>query len=196
MAAEAGTRKTPAARQRAGTPPAPQATQPAQAQITSLGDPGQDDTAAQLAELRAELATLRQQAAAAPAPQPAPQRPAPPRPEVPDILGIPGLKPLLLTTPEDGDEPPARHALVYIDGEPITVPDEVSQSVTLEYMHLASGGREVDLMSAQDYLLTALLGEDGYARLRAYKHLTTEQLAWVLNTCNRIAIGALEIPKA
>jgi hypothetical protein len=192
--ARATTRKPAAARQQAGTPAPPPATEPATALITSLGDPGQD-TAAQLAALQAQVAQLQAQQAAAPAaPRAEVARPA--GPEAPDILGIPGLKPLVLTTPEDGDKPPGRHPLVYIDGEPITVPDEVSQSVTLEYMHRAGGGREIDLLAAQDYLLTAMLGEDGYARLRAYKHLTTEQLAWVLNTCNRIAIGALEIPKA
>ena len=54
----------------------------------------------------------------------------------------------------------------------------------------------MDLLTAQDYLLNAVLGEDGYKRLRAYKGLTTEQLAWVISICNRIALGALEIPKA
>ena len=51
-------------------------------------------------------------------------------------------------------------------------------------------------IAGTDYLLTELLGEDAYAELRACTSLTATQYAWIVTTCNRLAIGALELPKA
>ena len=186
MTATAKASRTPAARQRAGRPPAQPATQPAQATVTSLGDPS---AGAQLARLQAQIDSLRAAQAAAP-------HPALPagRPEDPDILGIPGLKPLRLSTTDVEPLSTGRHPLFYIDDREYTVPDEVPQSVALEFVHLAATG-DVGLLTAQDYLLTELLSDEAYAALRAYKYLTAAQLAWIIQTCVRIALGALETPK-
>lgn len=191
-----------AAEARAGTPPAQPATQPAAASITSLGEPSQD-----IAELRAEIAELRRERQerapleGSPIP-PQPQRPAlPVSPADPDILGIPGLKPLRLTT-DDDDKPVTRHPLFYIDGEAVTVPDEVSSTVTVNYLRIIGAdvendiGRGQALVAGQSYLLREMLGDDGYKRLCDYKPLTQPQLTWIIETCTRIALGTIEIPKA
>jgi hypothetical protein len=185
MAAEAGatrTRKQPAAQDAAEQAP---------------GDPAADA----LAILRAEVAELRQQAAQAraeraviEAPQP-PQRPAlPVTPADPDIMGLPGIKPLRLTSDTDG-KPVTRHPLFYIDGVAVTIPDEVSQQVSVNYMRIVGENTEQAMISGQSYLLREMLGEDGYQRLCDYKPLTREQLGWIIQMCNRIALGGLEVPK-
>jgi len=166
----------------------------------------QDD---ELAQMRAEIAELRRQAAEArqeraaiePVP-PAPLRPAlPVSPADPDILGIPGLKPLRLTT-DDDDKPVTRHPLFYIDGEAVTIPDEVSSQVTVNYLRIIGVdvdnevGRGQALVAGQSYLLREMLGDDGYRRLCEYKPLKQQQLAWIIETCTRVALGTIEIPKA
>ena len=134
-------RKPPAARQTAGRPAQVPSVTPSQAGVVkSLGDPrlqgstgdqlaalqGQvrrgdpADIQAQLADLQRQLAELTQGTPPAPPPRHAEIA----APADPDVLGLPGVKPLRLVT---SSEPESRHPLVYIDGEPITVPDELSR---------------------------------------------------------------------
>lgn len=204
------------ARQRAGTPPkSPGTGQPAAATITSLGagaeepQPGALDPAAMMAQLQQMQQTMQQtmeqmarqqQAAAARAlPAGAPGQ----RPQMdtvdsdPDILGIPGLKPIRISDDDgDGDKPERRVPWFYVGDKQFTVPERVTQALALEYMHLGAVGTDMAMAQAQDFLLTALLGEDDYRELRHSRRLTREHLGWILETANRIAVGALEVPKA
>jgi hypothetical protein len=194
------TAKTPSARQRAGQPAAPgtPGKQPAAATITSLGDGAasgeQPDFQAQIAELQqmAERLARQQQAAAGQRALPA----APPRPDGPGPLNWRGIEPLRLPAVSDDDEPEpvGRHALFYIGDTEYTIPDEVPQSDALEFLHLMAAP-DLGPLVGQDFLLTMMLGAREYRELRAYKPLTSAQLAWIIETCTKICLGVLETPK-
>lgn len=150
-----------------------------------------------IAGLQAQIDALRQQPDRIRQQAPAPP-PLPVLDSDPDIAGLPGIKPLRLTTP-DRPRATTRHPLIYIDGEPVTIPDEIPQNIAAEYLHIAASTADPGLAQAraQDYLLTAVLGEDGYRRLREYPHLKAQQFAWVVETCQQLTVGALEtqVPK-
>lgn len=122
-------------------------------------------------------------------------------PGLADILGIPGFQPLHLD-PDAKPAPVIRVTLITIGDQSITVPAEVPQTVAVEYMHRAGlhdGTEErasMAMAAATDYLLTEVLGADGYARMRSYEALTSDQFQWVMKVVIRLALGRLETPKA
>ena len=112
-------------------------------------------------------------------------------PADPDIAGLHGIKPMRLFTSDD-DEPVEREPLFYIDDVAYTIPVRVGMDVAIEYLHRAAavgGGGEGEALAA-DYLLTEMLGEEGYRALRTYKKLTAAQFAHVIAVCTRIALGS------
>lgn len=109
--------------------------------------------------------------------------------------------PVLRLTPRA--EPAARVPLFYIGDLEFTVPADPGANIALQYLHIAAGqdcacikphGRGE--MAANDYLLTELLGEDGYQALREFDGLTTADLGQIIAIAVKITLGALEIPKA
>ena len=108
----------------------------------------------------------------------------------------PGFEPLRLETPDEAPEEAPRVELFSIDDQPFTIPVRVPQQVAVEYLHrfATAGGPEGQVL-ANDYLLTQVLGEDAYAALRAWPHLTTDQFAWVTEVITRLAFGQIEVPK-
>ena len=118
-------------------------------------------------------------------------------PADPDIAGLQGIKPMRLFTSDD-DEPVERDTLFYIDDKPFTIPVRVGVDVAIEYLHRAAavgGGGEGEALAA-DYLLTEMLGEEGYRALRTYKKLTAAQFAHVIAVCTRIAVRVARDPKS
>jgi hypothetical protein len=155
---------------------------------------------AKIAELEARQAApvdpetaARQIAALAPPPEP--------EPELADALGIPGFQPMHLD-PDAKPAPAKRVTLFTIGDREYTVPVEVPQTVAVEFLHRSSNHDGTPVLmsiavgSATEYLLTEVLGEDGYRALREYKALTRAQWDWVQQVVTRLALGTVETPKA
>lgn len=84
-----------------------------------------------------------------------------------------------------------------------TVPAEPDATIALKYLHIAGGGpcdcpqpHGRGELAANDYLLTELLGSDGYRALRECRGLKGGDLGAILALASKHALGALEAPKA
>ncbi|MFJ9771239.1 hypothetical protein ACIRVF_08340 [Kitasatospora sp. NPDC101157] len=96
----------------------------------------------------------------------------------------------LTTTPQVDEQ---RVPLFYIDDVEYTIPARPRMNVALQYMHVAKD--QGDAVAA-DFLLSSLLGEEGYRALREYDQLTPEQFQHITDIATRQTMGALELPKA
>lgn len=85
-------------------------------------------------------------------------------------------------TPEDA----APVVIFAIDGKSYSIPDRLSPSLSLRYLHVI---RTQGLVAAQDWLLQAALGEEAHAALLNWEHITTEQVALVLAAVRRVVFG-------
>jgi hypothetical protein len=110
-----------------------------------------------------------------------------------------GFQPLRLTPRA---EPAERVPLFYIGDVEFTIPARPGANVALQYLHIGSG-QECSCIkphgrgeaAANDYLLTELLGDDGYQALREYDDLQMADLAQLLTIAVQHTMGALEVPK-
>ncbi len=146
--------------------------------------------------------TTRPRAAKPPAGRPVPQRagrPQPPPPEDPADVEMPGgfgFEPIRLSTKDI--VPPARRVpCFYIDDAEYTIMLEPPMAVSLEFAHImAEGSGTAEAMGiAVDYLLTELLGEDGYRALRRFRGLQPIHFAKISAVAVRLALGQVELPK-
>lgn len=114
-------------------------------------------------------------------------RPAPAAPAAPEVLRF---------TSTTG-EVEQREPLFYIDDVEYTIPVDPSPTIGLEALHIlsANGGGVIAQAMADDYVMTEMLGEDGYAALRGCKTVTSGELAQVIRIVSQKALGALEDPK-
>lgn len=134
-------------------------------------------------------------------PQPPAQPPLPPglqRPDPEAALdpGVFSFQPIRLeavTEETEVDEGP-RIPLFYIGETAYTVPTRPRSQIGFEMVRLT---RTRNLGEAYDYLMAAMLGDEGWAAWCQYKgRITGEQTATIVAVCERLAVGALEIPKA
>lgn len=139
----------------------------------------------------------------------APKRPAtratarPALPPAPDEevegleVGADGAE--VLRVPDDGDVPELeRIPMFYIGDREFTVLKDPPVSIGLEALHIIArgGGGMIAQTMADDYMMTEMLGEEGYAVYRQSPKLTREQRLWVKMRVTQLAMGALEDPKS
>jgi hypothetical protein len=130
-------------------------------------------------------AVARRPASKAGAAPPSPPPAAAPDPDDPDFIRL---------VPSDDE---ARVPLFSIGDREFTILARPRPNIGLKYLRISrkpvsKGGGE---QAATDYLLTALLGEEGYEALTDFDELTSEQFAKVLAIASKVAFGALEVPK-
>lgn len=119
--------------------------------------------------------------------------PAPVPEDVSEVVATAGV--LRLTTKKDDGAPQKekRVPVFYIDDTMYTVPAEPGAEIGLKMLELLEHrGQE----AAMYYMLTTMLGQDGYKALMTYKNLPPTAMAQVIKRINEIANGALEGPKA
>jgi hypothetical protein len=105
-----------------------------------------------------------------------------------------GITPLRLDTNAEPDPRyTQRETLFSIDNDEYTIPLAVSTNVLLEYVH-RSATEGID--AAVDYAVTELLGEEGYAALRAYPKLEQEHWVWIRGQVLARLFGRSADPKA
>jgi hypothetical protein len=98
---------------------------------------------------------------------------------------------LRLTTKEEA-EPIEMVTLFEIDDTPYQVPKNPSPTVGLRYLKIC----KVEGAEAGAYfLLSCMLGEQGYDALMEYDQLTQDQYDFILTAAVRIATGKTERPK-
>lgn len=139
----------------------------------------------------------------APAKRPASRlaRPVPVLPELDEEvegLGIEDGVEVLRIPDDDGPEPePERIPMFYIGDREFTVPKEPPVTIGLEALHIISrgGGGPIAQAMADDYVMTEMLGEEGFAAYRQSPKLTVPQRQWVKLKVTQMAMGALEDPK-
>jgi hypothetical protein len=100
-------------------------------------------------------------------------------------------KVLHLSSDQEG-EPEKRVPLFYIDDVEYTVVENPSPTIGLRYLHIL--GTEGEGQAAY-YLLSKMLGEEGYEALMTYDKLTQEQYDQVLDLAVQISTGGKERPK-
>lgn len=90
------------------------------------------------------------------------------------------------------DRTEERVPLFYIDDVEYTVLKRPNANVGLKMLELLRTQGEP---AAQAYVLSKLLGPDGYAALLDYDDLEPEHYAHICKVAARLALGSLELPK-
>ena len=100
--------------------------------------------------------------------------------------------PLRFSSADDGEE--KREPLFYVDDVEYTIPVEPSASIALESLHIIArgGGSLAAQMMAQDYVMTRMLGEDGWAALRGCKTVKKHELKHLIQVVTQKAMAELE----
>lgn len=83
----------------------------------------------------------------------------------------------------------------YIDDDEYTILANPGPGPAIEAMHIAAGGGPVALVESDDYLMTEMLGEDGWAALRGLardNRITGKQLRAMIKEVTTRAMGAME----
>lgn len=122
----------------------------------------------------------------------APRKPKSAEPE-PDDHDEPdtGL-PQLISLRSDPDREIKRVPLFEIDDTEYSIPVKVEVNDALEYLHIGrTQGQEAQI----DFMLGLLLGEEGYAALRAFRGLTEQNLMDVIKACRKVMTGSVRGPK-
>lgn len=117
------------------------------------------------------------------------RRPPAPRPALPPA---PPEPPGLLHFTAVSDEPEEREPLFYIDGTEYSIPLDPPATIAINATHIiATGGPSAGAM-AEDYLMTEMLGEDGFAALRNCKTVKLDDYRHLVEVCTRRAMGQPE----
>ena len=108
-------------------------------------------------------------------------------------MPVDGPEVIRLTPADEGERVP----LFYVGDDEYTIVARPQMEIGLTYLKLnrtppGKGGGED---AAIYYLLTALLGQDGYDALSAFKGLRQDQFQKIVGIATQMALGALEIPK-
>lgn len=102
------------------------------------------------------------------------------------------FEPLQFTSPDTPAEQ-ERVVIAYIDDYPLTMPAEISPNVGLKIMRTSRrSGDEAAMMQ----MLEEVLGEEGYERLENWSALTVDNLIDLFKVVQKVAMGALEVPKS
>jgi len=99
---------------------------------------------------------------------------------------------VLRLTSEQEPEPEKRVPLFFLDDVEYTVVSNPPPTVGLRYLHILATEGEGQ---ASFYLLSKMLGADGYEALMNYESLTQEQYDKVLEAAVTISVGKKERPK-
>ena len=158
--------------------------------------------AERLAEKDAELAELRRQMAAQTVANAAPLPPSAAAPAPLNGSNGHGRAPaaipeILRFTTKAADAPEVRIPLFSIDGREYTIPAEPNLTVGLKAYRLAASVPNLDAGEAiaLNFILTEMLGADGYDALLSYEDITREQFAKVAEICRGLTLGQIEDPK-
>ena len=126
-----------------------------------------------------------------------PQRPpvAPPEPE-PERSG-----PLHFAAPDKDAErvDDEREALFYVGNAEYTIPVDPGPGIGLEARHIVVAGGPTGAAQAEDFVMTRMLGEDGWADMRRYvldKVIGREDFGYLIKVVTEKAMGALEVPNS
>lgn len=117
-----------------------------------------------------------------------------PEPEDATTAGVLRLK----RKPKDGKEKQKRVAVFFIEEDDGTetvysVPAKPGAEISLKMLEIIEKrGQEAGMY----YMLTTMLGQDGYTALMTYEDLPPKALQQVIEKINEIANGAMEGPKA
>lgn len=108
----------------------------------------------------------------------------PPVPAMPAVLR-------LSSVPEEEEK---REPLFYIDDTEYTIPVDPPASIGLESLHIIAAGKGsmVAQMEAQDYVMTQMLGADGWAALRGCKTVKKHELKHLIQIISDRANAAME----
>lgn len=101
----------------------------------------------------------------------------------------PGM--VLRLSSEDPGEEQKLEDLFEIDGQMYQVWTNPSPTIGLRFLKIARTQGE---LAAGQYLIEALIGEDGYDALSNYEQLTDDQIEFVMKVCRRYALGETEGP--
>lgn len=98
---------------------------------------------------------------------------------------------VLRLSSEDPGEEQKLEDLFEIDGQMYQVWTNPSPTIGLRFLKIARTQGE---LAAGQYLIEALIGEDGYDALSNYEQLTDDQIEFVMKVCRRYALGETEGP--
>jgi hypothetical protein len=125
-----------------------------------------------------------------------PVRPSAARARTVPAAAIQPPQPAVLRFTSVADEPEEREPLFYIDDTEYTMLKNPSSTIGQEALHILAenGGSPLGQVMADDYVMTKMLGEEGYAALRACKTIKAADLAHLKQVVSQKALGALEGP--
>lgn len=126
------------------------------------------------------------------------KKPAAKKPTAPAVDSLPAprskpapFEPLRLSSTPDA--PPEMVDLFDVDGVMYQVPRKPSASIGLQYLDAVEN---LGAQAANLFILREMLGQDGYKALSTCKTLDDDQLQWVVETIQGLALGTVEAPKA
>lgn len=102
------------------------------------------------------------------------------------------FEPLRFTSPPE-EVVEDRVTIAYLDDYELTMPRKVPPHIALKVMRTS---RKKGDEAAMGEMLEEVIGEDAYTQLANYKALTDDDLANLMRVVQKVAMGALEIPKA
>ncbi len=121
---------------------------------------------------------------------PKPRTPAKPKPQ--PVIQTGDFEPLQFTSPTEAPEA-ERVVIAYLDDYELTMPAQVPPNVGLKVIRTSRRkGDEVARMQ----MLEEVLGEEGYERLENWSALTVDNLIDLFKVVQKVALGALEVPKS
>jgi hypothetical protein len=90
--------------------------------------------------------------------------------------------------------PEEREPLFYIDDVEYTIPVNPSSVIGREALHIMAehGGGPVGMTLADDYIMTMMLGVEGFSALRSCKTLKKGDYPYLVSIITERAMGALE----
>lgn len=94
----------------------------------------------------------------------------------------------------ESDEPEEREPLFFIDDHEYTIPVNPPASIALEALHIMAAGKGSVAASieAEDYIMTEMLGEDGWAALRGCKTVKKHEMRHLIQVISERANSAME----
>jgi hypothetical protein len=92
-------------------------------------------------------------------------------------------------------EPEEREPFFYVDETEYTILANPGPGIAVEAMHIMAAGTPASTVAAEEYVTTAMIGEDGWAALRGLARkriISGKQLRAMIAECSQKAMGALE----
>jgi hypothetical protein len=112
----------------------------------------------------------------------------------PQALPAAPAEPFRFST-EAEPEAEEREPFFYIDDDEYTILSNPGPGIAIEAMHIMAGGGPAAIVESDEYVMTEMLGEDGWAALRGVardRRITGRQLRAMIIEVTQKAMGALE----